>query len=133
MKLHYRKTNENDPHLLAKYIACDSDHANKCTPEFFTVEEKNRVECFVPEDDIGAVFYCRAENVLRLHLQFPPVYSREEKVRLARAIDTFTQDIQRMSKDRYKQIIFESVSEGLTDFLTERGFRASKSEWILDL
>lgn len=129
----YRKPNANDAGLIEKWINSDAGPSKPCEPSFFTEEEKGRVECFVPEDEIGATFYCRAENCLRLHLCFPPTYTRADKFRLIKAIDQFTEEIKQMSKGKYKQIIFESVSEPLIAFLEKRGFRASKSEFIFDL
>lgn len=129
----YRKPNANDVGLIEKWIASDSFHSKTCTPEFFTEEELGKVQCLVPEDEIGATFYVRCENVLRLHIQFGPTYTRAEKLRLAKAIDRFTEDIKRMCDGKYKQIIFQSDSLPLIGFLEKRGFRASAGEYVCDL
>lgn len=131
--LKYRKPGKNDAFLIEKWINLDSYHAQTCDPSFWTTEEKGRIECFVPQDDEGPVFYCRSENILRLHIQFPPVYSRAEKFRLAKAIDQFTSDIKQMAKGKYTQIIFESTAPSLIAFLEKRGFRKSNDDFVCEL
>lgn len=83
------------------------------------------------EDEHGPIFFVRAENLLRLHIQFAP---REERSRLAPAIDWFEKFIGREAGHRgYKQIIFESAFVPLIRFLKKRGFRGSPNEIVKDL
>jgi len=84
----------------------------------------------VVQDECGDVFFVRAENILRLHIQFAP----DQRLRTARAIEAFTPQIAASAKKgHYKQLIFESVFQPLIHFLNKRGFRASKDEFVMDL
>ena len=127
--LKYRPLNELDKFLLEKWIAQDPEHHDDPV-EFWTASDDGKVQCFAVEDDHGAIFYVRAENVLRLHIQFAPP---NEKGRTARTIVKFAENIAHISKDKYKQLIFESVSKPLTSFLEKLGFKASPNEWKKDI
>jgi hypothetical protein len=123
----FTPTSASDHAQIAEWIAKDPDHQKHCTPEFW-LPSKN-TECFRVEDDQGPVFFVRAENVLRLHIQFS-----DNRKRNARAINEFTDFIRENSRARgYKQIIFESVFKPLIRFLDRRGFHASPNEMVTDL
>ena len=122
-----RKHNENDPFLLEKSIIMDPEHAGKSDVKFWLPQDKTN--CFVVEDDIGTIFYVRAENVLRLHIQF----LHDEKERTKKALDEFAMHIREVAKPTYKQIIFESTFAPLIRFLEKRGYRASPNEQVIDL
>lgn len=82
------------------------------------------------QDECGDIFYVRAEPLLRLHIQFAP----NQKVRTARAIESFTPQIAATAKkNHFKQLIFESVFAPLVHFMNKRGFRSSKDEQVMDL
>lgn len=123
-----RKINENDPFLIEKWINSDPQHAGKSKVGFWLPQE--RTNCFVIEDEIGAIFYVRAENVLRLHIQFAP---EGDSARTKRALDQFATNIRESSKQSYRQIIFESTFAPLIRFLHKRGYRASPNEQVTDL
>jgi len=126
-----RPLNDNDKLLLEKSIAADPDHAGKSGVEFWLPQE--RANCFAVEDDKGVLFYIRAENCLRLHLQAVPANDKEDRARLARGIDDFASHIKEAAKKTYRQIIFESVYPPLIRFLHARGYRASRDEHVQDL
>ena len=123
-----RKHNDNDPLLLEKWINLDPQHAGKTNVDFWLPQD--RTNCFVVEDDIGAIFYVRAENVLRLHVQFAPATDSE---RTKKALDSFARHIREVAKTTYRQIIFESTFAPLIRFLEKRGYRASKDEYVTNL
>jgi hypothetical protein len=123
-----RSVTEKDRTKLEEWIAADPDHAGRCKPEFWLAPE-NKVRQFMIQDEQGDLFCVRAENILRLHIQFSP-----DRKRTAKAIEEFTPTIASGAKrEGYKQLIFESVFQPLIHFLNKRGFRASKDEFIYDL
>lgn len=125
-----RNLNDNDNLLIEKWIACDNDHANKTEVGFWTENDGDRATCFAVEDELGTIFYVRAEKVLRLHCQFAPAY---EIKRTRQAIDEFAEHIRGWAKPNFKQIIFESIYQPLIRFLHKRGYRASPNEQVKDL
>lgn len=122
-----RKINENDSFLIEKLIAMDPDHAGKSKVDFWLPQD--RTNCFAVEDEIGTIFYVRAENVLRLHVQFDVT----EKERTKKALDEFAINIRESAKHTYRQIIFESTFAPLIRYLHKRGYRASLNEQVTDL
>jgi hypothetical protein len=122
-----RKLNENDSFLIEKLINLDPEHAGKSKVGFWLPQD--RTNCFVVEDEVGTVFYVRAENVLRLHVQFDVT----EPERTKKALDEFAKHIRETAKPNYRQIIFESTFAPLIRFLEKRGYRASKDEYVADL
>lgn len=127
--IQYRNTTETDRTQLENWISKDPDHAGRCTPDFWLPGE-DKVRQFVVQDSCGDIFYVRAENILRLHIQFAP----GERARTAAAISEFTPVIAAGAKQwKYKQLIFESVFKPLIRFLEKRGFRSSANEFVYDL
>lgn len=127
-----RTTEPSDERVLSEAIAADLSHAGLCEPSFWLSpreEERGRVECFAVCDKDGPVFYVRAENVLRLHIQFLPL----DKRRTVRAVHEFSERIAAEARPKYTQIIFESVWRPLIRFLKKRGYRLSPNEWITDI
>lgn len=123
-----RPLNENDSLLLEKWIVLDPDHSGKSKVSFWT--EKDRANCFAVEDDIGTIFYVRAENVLRLHVQFAPP-SEVERTRIA--LGSFLLHIQAVAKKTYRQIIYESVFKPLIRFTRKYGYHSSINEQLVSL
>jgi hypothetical protein len=126
-----RAINDNDKLLIEKSIVNDPDHVGKSNVDFWLPQE--RANCFAVEDDKGVVFYIRAENILRLHLQAIPAPDKEDRARVAKGIDAFAAHIKTVAKKTYRQIIFESTYAPLIRFLHQRGYRASKDEHVIDL
>lgn len=124
MTLKYRKINENDAFLIEKWIALDPDHSS-CRKEFFTKSDPGRSECFAVEDATGVIMYVKAENAIRLHIQFGP-----EKHRTAKALMKFIPSIEQLVKNRCTQLIWDSVSESLIKFTERFGYRRSPNEII---
>lgn len=128
----FRLPNENDKFLLQEWIASDKDHADRCDASFWLPDEKEtgRVQQFVVEDEHGALAYVRAENCLRMHVQFAP---RSQTERTRNNFDEVMEKIYQWARPKYKQVIFESVSTLLIRFLQKRGFRKSPNEFVKDI
>jgi hypothetical protein len=127
--LKQRSVSEQDRTKLEEWIKADPDHAGRCKADFWLPSDESRVRKFMVQDEHGDLFFVRAENILRLHIQFCP-----DKIRTAKGISEFTPLIAHgAKKEGYKQLIFESVFEPLIHFLNKRGFRASKDEQVMDL
>jgi hypothetical protein len=124
-----RSVTEQDRIKLEQWIAADPDHVGRGNPDFW-IKSEPHVRQFVMQDSCGDIFFVRAENVLRLHIQFAP----DQKIRTARAIDEFTPLIAvGAKKEHYKQLIFESVFQPLIGFLEKRGFHSSPAEQVMEL
>jgi hypothetical protein len=124
-----RSVTEKDRTKLEEWIAADPDHREKSKPDFWIAHEDG-VRQFAIQDEHGDIFFVRCENLLRLHIQFAP----NQRIRTAKAIDEFTPLIAAgAKKERYKQLIFESVFEPLIRFLEKRGFHSSPAEQVHDL
>jgi hypothetical protein len=127
--LKQRSVSEQDRTKLDEWIQADPDHAGRCKADFWLPSDELRVRKFMVQDEHGDIFCVRAENILRLHIQFAP-----DKKRTAVAISEFTPIIAHgAKKEGYKQLIFESVFEPLIKFLEKRGFRSSPAEQVYDL
>jgi hypothetical protein len=130
----YRKIEPEDRLLIEDWISQDSDHAGRCTADFWLPQETNVdkpfVQSFVVTDDLDhPLMFVRAENLLRLHIQFGP----NKRVN-AKALMDFIPTIERDAKKRrYKQIIWESISKPLIMFARQFGYRESPSEIVKDL
>lgn len=121
--LRYRKTESEDKNLIADWIQKDEDHRGRLQPEFFI--EKDRAECFVVSDNEGPIFFCKMEPVTRLHIQFAPISKR----RMAVGVDEFCREIKSASRSKFRELIFDSVYQPLTKFLSRRGFKHGENEW----
>ena len=122
----FRPIDESERKTVASWIAEDQDHSGKVTSDYW-VSPPDTVQTWAVDDDEGTLFYVRAENILRLHIQFPP----EKTKRLVRGISEFSEQMQVIAGAKsYKQIIFDSVSKTLIRFLEKRGFKHSPNEYI---
>lgn len=133
--LKFRKHNENDQFLVEKWVAQDSEHSKSSDVLFWSppkdpAKVHKGTQYDVVEDSIGAIGYLVLENVLRIHVQFPPAY---EKDRIRAAIDEFIPRLIAESRSQYKEIIFKSESPALIWYLRKFGFRKSKNEIVCNL
>lgn len=125
----YRILSEEDRQPLTDWIAADEAHSETCTPDFWLSAPGGVAQSWAVEDEQGTLFYVRAENVLRLHIQFPP----EKSKRLLKGVADFAIQIAQDAREKYKQIIFESKSPALIRFLEKRGYRHSPEEIVYDI
>jgi len=128
--LRQRSVTEQDRTQLESWINADSDHAGRCTPEFWLPAEKpDGTIRVVMEDALGPALFVRGEKVLRLHIQFPP-----EKWRNAKSLIQFIPMIEADArKHGFTQIIWESTSKDLIKFTERFGYRRSQNEIVKDL
>lgn len=125
--LKYRPVTEADREKLAEWIAADSDHKDKSDPDFW-LKPEDGINLFVVQDEQDDVMFFRAESLLRLHIQFCPDSERNKA-----AIKECLPQMAANSKNKYRQIIFESIYKPLIRFLKNRGFRSSPNEYVYDL
>ena len=131
-----RVTKEADREQIRELIATDTFHVGNTQPEFFLPSlepKKTNVELnttyLTVEDANGPVFFVRAEQAVRVHIQFGL-----SKLRTAKALKEFIE----MNKIPLKskgacQIITESISASLIGFLERLGFKKSPDEFVLPL
>lgn len=127
--LKYRPVGKNDDLLVEKWVAADKWHSDPTfwLPPKDAEKQHKGVKYGVVEDAVGTIGYVVLENVLRIHVQFPP---STETDRIRAAIDEFIPRLIENSKSQYKQIVFESESPALIFYLRKFGFRRSKNEIV---
>lgn len=123
----YRLLTEADRKPLTDWIAADIYHKNNCTPDFW-LECPENVQNFAVEAEDGTTFYVRAENAMRLYIQFPP----NGGLKLARAMDEFAKTVPLHAKS-YTQLIFNTMSKSLARFFVKRGAKPSPNEYVTEL
>lgn len=125
-----RPATKEDLDLAAKFVEGCDDHRGRVAPEFFVTQQG--CACFVMEDETGPIFFFRTERVMRLHIQFGPATTRDEKHRNAVAlIEGFAWLCQAALKAGYQEIISETPSKELAKFSKERfGFQESPNELV---
>lgn len=115
-----------DTGQITEWVKSDPEHDGRVSPDFW-LNPPADVQVWAVEDEQGVLFYVRAENILRLHIQFPP----ERSKRLVRGISEFSAQMKVIAGARsYKQLIFDSISKTLIRFLEKRGFKHSPNEYV---
>lgn len=131
---HYtlRPAEEADRAHLAGFIAADAEHRDSVQPDFFLKPERGE-ECFLLLDNFGEpVFYFKMERALRIHIQFGPCASDEQRERNRTALKLGMAWLEQMAaRSGHRQLIFESKFAPLIAFCKRRlGFRQSKDELV---
>lgn len=112
-----------DAAQINEWIAADPDHAGKFDAGFFT-SNPGFSESFVVMLDGQPAMYVKAENVMRLHIQFSP-----SRMNNAKSLIQFIPFIEAAAKARkYSEIIFESVASPLKKFAASWGYHESPNE-----
>jgi len=140
MKIECRDTDSSDISQLTNWIARDAcpQHA---VPADFWVPEKN--EDGTPKDkytkyltvynEEGVIYYLKLENVMRAYIQFPPEGERDKlrtSLALKHAFYTVASGARKMG---YKEIIFDSKSDGLINIFTKFGFKPAEDNFLVRL
>lgn len=122
-----RPTTPSDLETIAEWIEHEPDHKGRINPEFF----QSQGECFAVLDEKTPVMFVRLDRICRVHVEFTP----DNRRKVAKHLDEFTQEIKASAKfGGFAQIIFESTSESLIQFLAQHhGFRKSPNEVVVDL
>lgn len=126
-----RQTTEEDRELCQKWIDADPDHKGM-SADFFLSGDAG-VECMVLVDKWGEPrFFFRQQRALRVHMQFPPDATRDEREKTREALTHGCGWLKHMaSRHAYREIIFESTVLPLINFCKKRfGFRSSPNELV---
>lgn len=126
-----RAAEESDREHLAAWLARDPQHQDS-TPDFFLKPEPG-AECFVLLDRWGGVkFYFKMERALRVHIQFGPATTDEERKETREALHAGFGWLTEMGrKAGFRQIIFDSAFAPLIRFVEKRlGFKKSPNELV---
>lgn len=118
---------------LKAAIEADDDHRGRVKPAFFTEQLTGRAECMVIEDAEGApVFAFRMERAIRLHIQFQPATTTEERQRIGAALtEGFLWLREAAQASGFREILFQSTVAPLVRFCSKRfGFTRSTSELV---
>jgi hypothetical protein len=122
----FRAINEADIPTIGTWILAQPDHAERFDSRWYT----EALCSFVIEDEQGAVIFVRqdaeANDTLRLHTEFLPAFEgSQNKARIAIALAEAYPLVARDALRRgFKQIVFESGSMSLIEFMLRFGFRA---------
>lgn len=140
MNIDFREPNEADLPQISRWIAEDScPQHHGVDPKFWLPEvdkDGNRVvgtESIAVTEDGKPVFYLRLENVMRCYIQFPPDAERDPlttKIALKKAFLTVAAGAKANS---YREIIFETKSEGLAGFFSKFNFAPVENNFLVRL
>jgi hypothetical protein len=123
-----RALKPSDIPVLEKEIASDEVHASWMNPSFFLEPQTLSVAL---DDEQGTTMFLRMESVMRFSIQFCDV--DKERIRQV-VIKQFPSLVQRARNSGYKQIIFDSRSLGLVQFIKKHfRIRHSPDEYVLEL
>lgn len=118
----YTPTSEKDLEQLDRWVELDPDHQKDIKGNFWLVPvDDNKkpvpgVVCLKVEDDIGAVFYIKLENAVRVYAQFPPE-TEVSSNRVSRALrHMFFFLGSGLKRTGYHEAFFDSISESLVSF-----------------
>jgi hypothetical protein len=131
-ELTLRPATEDDRELCQRWIDADPDHRGKITADFF-LEGEAGVECMVLVDKWGQPrFFFRQQRALRIHMQFPPNTTSEERTKTREALTFGFGWLKHIaSRHGYRELIFESTVVPLMNFCKNRfGFSSSPNELV---
>ena len=112
--------------LLEEWIAADPDHRGQTVAAW--LEPQGGVQQLVAVDRSGPLMFIRCSNAMRLDIQFSP----ETRMRTALALKDGLPFLARMFRAQgYRELIYESGSPRLVDFLQRLGFRESSTEHVM--
>ena len=140
MKIEFRDTDSSDISQLTDWIARDACPQHN-VPADFWVPEKNEdgtskdkyTKYLTVYDEEGVIYYLKLENVMRAYIQFPPDGDRD-KTRTSVALKHAFYNVAAGARKRgYKEMIFDSKSEGLISLFTKLGFKPSEDDFLVRL
>jgi hypothetical protein len=139
----FRDTNSSDISQLTDWIARDACQQHNGVPVDFWVPALSEngspkdqfTKCLAIYDDEGVIFYLKLENVMRAFIQFPPDSERDKNrtsVGLKHAFFAVASGARKMG---YKEIIFDSKSDGLINMFTSPkfGFKPAEDNFLVRL
>lgn len=134
----YPTSSEQDLPQLKRWVDADPTHKDT-DPDFWIrpVDENGKpeegIKCLRVEDDMGAVFYLRMENALRVYVQFPP----EEEVSKSRLSSALRRAMWFIGggakKASYQEMLFDSKSFHLIAFFERFGFKVLEDNFRIKL
>jgi hypothetical protein len=139
MQIEFREPNEVDRDQIAKWIEKDSCPQHRgVLPDWWLPEKdeegnpKEGAKCLAVMNGEGDVlFYLKLENVMRCYIQFPPEPDRvETSVALKGAFLTIASGAKAHG---YREMIFDSQSEGLIKLFSKFGFRPAENNFLVRL
>lgn len=134
MNITFRDPSEVDRDQLSRWITqdCCPQH-NDVAPEFWMPEAKEGTKCMAVEEDGKVLFYLKLENVMRCYIQFPPDAERDKfatSLALKKAFFTVAAGAKNLG---YREIIFESKSDGLVNLFTKLHFTEAQNNFLVRL
>lgn len=122
-----RLTGEQDAELAREWTKADPEHDGRF-PATFWLEKNPSTDGMVLEEDGNPVLFVRIERIARIHVQFPPIPTRRDRVRVLKAVNAGLQwMITRLGVLGFCGMVFSSRIPGLKDYFEKRfGFRGSE-------
>ncbi len=141
MQIEFREPNEVDRDQIAKWIVKDScPQHNDVSPDFWLPEvdeDGNRVDgtkCLAVMNGEGTVlFYLKLENVMRCYIQFPPEAERDKLETAVGLKGAFLTIAPGAKANGYREMIFDSKSEGLVKLFSRFGFKPAEDNYLVRL
>lgn len=125
-----RLTAEQDAELAAQWTKADPEHDGRF-PSTFWLEKNPSTDGMILQDEDGnPVLFLRIERFARVHVQFPPMKTRKERIKVMKAVDTGMRWLMvRLGVLGFCGVIFASRVKGLREFFKNRyGF--SEDEYL---
>jgi hypothetical protein len=142
MQIEFREPNEVDRDQIAKWIEKDSNpQHNGVSPDFWLPEvdeQGNKTDkgtkCLAVMNGEGKVlFYLRLENIMRCYIQFPPDAERDQLETAVGLKGAFLTVASGAKATGYREMIFDSKSEGLIRLFSKFGFKPAEDNYLVRL
>ena len=139
MKIEFRDTNSSDIPKLTDWIARDACPQHHEVTADFWVPSLNEdgspkdkyTKYLTVYDEEGVIYYLKLENVMRAYIQFPPDGERNPSRTSLALKHAFYNVAAGARKMGYKEIIFDSKSEGLINIFTKFGFKPAEDNFLV--
>lgn len=119
-----RPTDETDETFAIHWTLADPDHKDITRPDFW-LEQSAQRDSYVLLDGEGRVFFLKLHRIdkttIELHIQFPPEDTREQTLRVAKALIVGLDWLEgELRKHGIRHLAFDSHSQRLISFAIKK-------------
>jgi hypothetical protein len=119
-----RPVDETDRTFAINWTLADPDHKDLTAPDFWLEQTATR-DSYVLLDGQGRVFFLKLHqmdaNSVDIHIQFAPEYTRDQALRVGRALMVGLDWLEGKLRDHgVSHLAFDSHSQGLVSFAVKK-------------